>query len=292
VEYQLWAAIIAVVRRLDRTPRPTRHHFRDADVVGVYYWAVVHDRPVAWACRRANWPIHRRRAVLPSEATLSRRLGTPSVRALLAELERRVVAPTAAGVFWLVDGKPLVVGGASGDRQAACGRAVGGLARGYKLHAIVNPLGQVAACEVTAMNVDERTVAARLIPRAGIGGYLLADGNYDSNRLHAVCDGPGGLQLLTPRRYRAAAGLGHHRHSAGRRRCVELWSRPGGEYIRGLLRERGRIERTFANLTNWGGGLGPLPAWVRGLKRVDRWVRAKLVLNAAKRQDRTHTCDN
>src|SRR5262249_32352763 len=156
----------------------------------------------SWACRRENWPIHLRRRALPSDSTMSVRLRTPSVRAMLAALGRRITAPREPGVYWLLDGKPLVIGGRSGRGEGrggggGCGRAVNGMARGYKLHAILNPQGDVAACEVTAMNVDERVVAARLIPAAGLRGYLLADANYDANPLHAVADRLGDLQLIT-----------------------------------------------------------------------------------------------
>jgi hypothetical protein len=290
MEHQLWRWIVTLAATFDKTPWPTRHDFRDADILAVYFWAVVHDRPTSWACCRANWPIHLRRRVLPSDATMSRRLRTPSVRALFAAVYDWATAPRAAGVYWLVDGKPLVIGGSSGDRDGRCGRAVNGMARGYKVHAILNPQGEIAASEVTAMNVDERVVADRLIPAAGVCGYLLADANYDSNKLHAAADRSGNLQLITPRRYaKTATGTGHRVQTAGRRRCLELWAQPAPRYIDGLLAERPRVERHFANWTNWGGGLGPLPAWVRTFPRVDRWVRAKLILNAIKRRNMSRT---
>ena len=57
------------------TPRtPARFAFSDEEVVKVYYWAVIHDRPTSWACRRENWPPPLRRRRLPSSATISRRL--------------------------------------------------------------------------------------------------------------------------------------------------------------------------------------------------------------------------
>jgi len=291
MEHQLWGWIVAVLAAFDKTPRPIRHDFRDADILAVFFWAVVHDRPVSWACHRANWPIHLRRRPLPSASTVSRRLRTPSVRALFAAVFAAATTPRDPGVYWLLDGKPFVIGGSSGDRDGRCGRAVNGMARGYKVHAVLNPQGDLAACEVTAMNVDERVVAARLIPAAGVRGYLLADANYDSNTLHAVADRRGNLQLVTPRRFaKTATGTGHRPQTAGRRRCLDLWAQPAPRYIDGLLAERPRVERHFANWTNWGGGLGPLPAWVRTLPRVDRWVRAKLVIVAVKRRNMSTSC--
>ncbi len=43
---------------------------------------------------------------------------------------------------------------------------------------------------------------------------------------------------------------------------------------------RTAIERCFGKATSFGGGLAPLPAWVRGWARVRTWVWAKLVINA------------
>jgi hypothetical protein len=49
-----------------------------------------------------------------------------------------------------------------------------------------------------------------------------------------------------------------------------------------LYRLRIGIEEAFGNATSFGGGLSPLPAWVRGLDRVRTWVWAKLLINAAR----------
>lgn len=289
MEHQLWAAIVALLLPLDKTPCPAAHDYLDSLIVRVFYWAVVHDRPVAWACSPRNWPIHLRKHSLPSPSTMSRRLRSPSVVALLGELSRRITAPAQPGVFWMIDGKPLVISGVSGDTEGRCGRAANGLARGYKLHAIFNVHGELAAFDVQPMNVDERVVAERLVGPAGIQGYLVADGNYDSNNLHLACEAAGELQMITPRRYVGASGTGHRPQSAGRRRCLQLWKQPGPRFIDGLLRDRAAIERCFGNLVNWGGGLGPLPAWVRTLRRVRRWVEAKLALNVLKRRNKITT---
>jgi hypothetical protein len=290
VEHQLWTAIVAHLIRLDQTPRPARHTYSDGDILAVYLWAVLHDRPQAWACDRRNWPIHRRRRPLPSESTLSKRLRTPSVATLFAALFGVLTAPSGPGVFWMMDGKPLPVSGVSGDADAAWGRGAGGLACGYKLHALLNIRGEVAACEVTPMNVDERVVAQRLLAAADLSGYIVADANYDSNRLHDCCDAAGNRQLITPRRYaRTARSTGHRRQSAGRLRCLELWGQPPPRLIDGLLHGRGQIERQFGTLVCSAGGLGSLPAWVRTLPRVDRWVRAKLLSHALRQRLRTTT---
>lgn len=290
MERQLWKAIVAILAELDKGPAPTALTFRDGRIVAVFYWAVIHDRPVLWACCAAHWPLDQRKRRLPSPTTMSRRLRTPRVAALLAALERRVLAPAPGGVFWMIDGKPLPIGGATKDRQAGYGRAAGGKAKGYKVHALVDSQGKIAAWRLAPMNKDERTMAKRLLRATAVQGYVVADANYDSNPLHAVCQARGELQLVTPRRYGKQHGLGHRRHSPGRLRSIGLLENPWPRFGARLLRDRNAIERDFGRWTNWGGGLTCLPPWARTHRRVHRWVQAKLVLAALKRQANQRTC--
>lgn len=285
MEHQLWKAIVAILATLDKTRMTTAFDFSAEDIVKVYYWAVIHDRPVSWACRRGHWPIHRRKRPLPSPSTMSRRLQSPSVVALLNALERRVIAPQEPGLFWMIDGKPLTIGGCSTDRQAGYGRAAGCKAKGYKLHALVGSDGSIASWRLAPMNKDERVMAERMLRTAPIQGYVIADSNYDSNKLHEVCVQRGELQLVTRRRYGPGNGTGHRRQSAGRLRCIELTENPYPAFADQLLADRAEIERRFAHLTNWGGGLSCLPPWVRTHRRVQCWVQAKLILTALKRSD-------
>jgi hypothetical protein len=62
-----------------------------------------------------------------------------------------------------------------------------------------------------------------------------------------------------------------------RRQVVAIWKEHAnlGKFVLSL---RDGIERTFSALTCYGGGLGPLPAWVRTLERVRRWVGSKIIL--------------
>ena len=292
MEYQLFKAIVAVLTTLGKPRKRRANDYTDHDIVGVYYWAVIHDRPQAWACQAKHWPIHRRRRPLPAPGTLSRRLRTRSVVALLDALERRVVAPKEPGLFWMIDGKPLVIGGCSKDRQAGYGRAAGGKAKGYKLHALVGPEGTLAVWRVAPMNKDERVMAERLLKAAPpeVVGYVAADSNYDSNKLHEICDDRGELQLVTRRRYGPGNGTGHRKQAAGRLRSIALTENPNPAFAECLLQDRAEIERQFGNLVNWGGGLSCLPAWVRTHRRVRRWVQAKLVLTALKRCADIRTC--
>ena len=290
MERQRWKAIVAVIAAVDKPPAPRSFIYSDAVIVKVWYWSVIHDRPMSWACERRNWPLDLRRRPLPSYSRLTRRLRTPSVRALLAAAEERVLAPKRPELFWMIDGKPLPIGGCSKDRQAGYGRSAGGKAKGYKLHALIGSDGSVAAWRVAPMNKDERVMAERMLRTAPVQGYVVADSNYDSNKLHEVCDGRESLQLVTPRRYGPGNGTGHRKQTPGRLRSIELLENPYPAFGEGLLADRSEIERRFGHLSNWGGGLSGLPAWVRTHRRVHRWVQAKLVLTALKRSLPSTTC--
>jgi hypothetical protein len=291
MECQLWKAIVALLVSLDTTAPSTRCKFSDQRIVEVFYWSAIHDRPISWACQKKSWSLHLRKEDLPSSGTMSRRLRSPRVVALLDQLERRVVAPKEPGLFWMMDGKPLPIGGCSKDRQAGYGRAASGKAKGYKLHALLSPDGAVAEWRVAPMNKDERVIGERLVKNASreVMGYLVADGNYDSNPLHRVCGERGNLQLVTPRRFGSGKGMGHRKHTASRLRSIAITESPCPEFGNQLRLDRSEIERQFGNLTNWGGGLACLPAWVRTHRRVRRWVQAKLVLTRLRRAEKIRT---
>ena len=286
MEHQLFQGIVQVLLECGKGRFRAQCTFQDADIVRVWYWSVIHDRPVCWACRPENWPIGPRRP-LPSASTMSRRLRTPSVRQLLEAMERRVTAPEQSGVFWKIDGKPLPIGGCSKDRQAGYGKAAGGKAKGYKLHAIIGAGSCIATWRIAPMNKDERVMAQRMLKSAAVQGYVVGDANYDSNPLHATCDQRDSLQLVTPRRY-PHKSVGHCRQTPGRLRSIALVERPFPDFAARLLQDRADIERDYGNLTNWGGGLSGLPAWVRTHRRVHRWVQAKLTLTGLRRRLKNH----
>jgi hypothetical protein len=208
-----------------------------------------------------------------------------SVERLLLELEKRIVLSERNGqLIWFVDGKPLLISGCSKDQEAGRARGVG---CGYKLHAILEPRsGKLAAWRVTPLNKDEKIMARRMVRGTPLQGYLVADGNYDSNPLHRICEAQGNLQLVTPHRASRVGRRRRHGQSAGRLRSLEMQSSPNAQFAKALLRQRDDIERYFSRLTSWGGGLTHLPPWARTHRRVHLWVLAKLILTALRR--RTH----
>jgi hypothetical protein len=248
-------------------------------LVAVLLWAALHDRPVSWACQRRHWnttALKPRR--LPSPATLSRRIDSVGVGLLWRALGQRLRdgGPPALAAF--VDGKPLPVGGNSKDPGARFGRGAGCVAKGYKLHAIWAGRPLPEAWEVTPLNADEKALAARLVGQLGYGGYLLGDGNYDASYLFDAAMARG-YQLVVPCRKARNPGSGQHYQSPHRLRGIELMRSAFG---RALYRARTAVERSFGHAGSFGGGLGPLPAWVRGLPRVRTWVWAKLLINATR----------
>jgi hypothetical protein len=287
MEHQLWKEIVAVLSRIGKHSRCGRESYSDVEIVKTWFWAVLHDRPVSWACRATNWPIYARRCSRPSPSRMSRRLRTDRVRRLLLQVERDVLAPRRAGLVWMMDGKPLVISGCSKDRQAGYGRAAGGKAKGYKIHVLIDDRREIAAWRVAPMNKDERVMAERMLSTADVQGYVLADSNFDSNKLHAVCTKRGNLQLVTRRRYGPDRGHGHRPQTAARLRSKAILENPDPRFGNALYAQRETIERYYGTLTNWGGGLTHLPPWIRTYRRVHRWVQAKLILNALRQRIRT-----
>jgi hypothetical protein len=275
MERELWTALCALAAQLHNRLTPAR--YGDDVICAVYWWAVVHDRPTSWACRPENWPAELVRRVLPSQPTMSRRLRCGGIEQLLLDVEQAILA------LWVVvtprvlaiDGKALPVGGLSGDPDARRGRAAGGLAKGYKVHAVWDAAPLPAAWAISGLNISERRIAQKLLADLPDEGYLLGDSHYDVNYLYDAA-AQSGYQLLAPQQ-RPGRGLGHRRHSPHRLRGLELLKTPFGKQ---LYRKRLDIERRFAQLTAFVGGLGPLPFWVRRFHRVKLWVHSKLLLSA------------
>jgi hypothetical protein len=285
MERERWEKIYRLLLALDT--QEFRGVFQAATVLAVYFWAVIHDRPVQWACRRVNWSQSTYWGKLPSQPTMSRRLRQPDVLALLAAVEQNpVIRGSAADTcLKMVDGKPLPVSACSKDKDARWGRATTGMAKGYKLFAIWGRGSFPITWRVEAMNVSEENMAAEMfLELKGGGGYVLGDKLYDSNRLYEIAAAVG-HQLVAARK-KLGKGLGHHWHSPARLRSIELLR---GRFGREVYALRRAIEQNFGNLTNFGGGLAPLPSWVRRLSRVRQWVRSKLIVNAIRRQAPTLT---
>jgi transposase len=275
MERERWETLYALAVELSMGWSPGVR-FSVATIVGVYLWSLVWDRPVSWACQPGNWPVDLRRAKLPTQSTMSRRLRSRAVEFLLECMEHALRRPQREWVKTL-DGKPLPIGVCGKDRDAGVGRRGNIWIKGYKLHAIWGEDGLPIAWCVTSMNASESRVAQKLAGRLRGGGYLLGDKAFDSGPLHDIV-GAQGHQLVAPP-VRANPGRGHHRPSSFRLRSVALLNTPFGK---ALYRRRNDVERDFSGLVCFGGGLACLPSWVRHLHRVRLWVQGKLLVNAVR----------
>lgn len=276
MERELWTLLYAVATKLDKPWGGWK--YSTSDIVVVYFWAVVHDRPMSWAVVKAHWPEDLCPPCLPSQSQLSRRMRKDDARQLMTEVEQTWLGLVGVSAMWmrLIDGKPLAISGVSKDADAGYGRGAGGMQKGYKFHAVWGSGPLPIAWALAPMNTSEKTVARHLIPSLPGSGYLLGDPEYDCNALYDLAH-EADHELLAPKRQKHR-GVGHRPQSPYRLRSIELMKRPFGK---GLYRFRRQIERDFGCLTNFGGGLACLPAWVRRFPRVRNWVHAKLLVNAA-----------
>jgi len=273
MEGELWKGVYNTLVEIGKQIRLPRKQFSDWWVAAVFMWAVMHERPVNWACEGRNWPITERYRRFPSPATMSRRLRTSSVKQLLQAVEQSVHQRFNCSWCKWIDALPLPIGGSTADPDARYGRAANIMAKGYKLHAICDPLAGIEAWDIQPMNVNEKPVAMAMVRLLKGEGYLVGDGEYDSSTLYDIA-GDAGFQLVAPKR--KGQGFGHHYHSPHRLRAIELQQHPFGKY---LLHQRAGIDRFFGQWGNYGAGLKPLPHWVRRLWRVQLWVQGKIILN-------------
>jgi len=270
MEDQVWSKVLEWLPE-DKTASK-RFRFSDRAILMVVVWAILHDRPMCWACRGEHWPEAQRPERLPHPSTVSRRGRRPELRAQMLEIHRQVVGQLSPGRrYGALDGRSLLVGGSSKDPEARAGRAVGGLGRGYKLHSLVDGQRFFVCWEVQPLNVAEPTVGRRLLAAAPAWlSRIVADGNYDSMKLHAVA-AESGRRLYTPVRQNRVG----RRRQPRRLQLWRLWQRPVGQR---LLASRDEIERTFGHSSNLGFGFKGLPAWVRRQHRVERWMWGKVLL--------------
>lgn len=275
MERELWRVLYLLTRELDMPWGSWR--YSTADVLGAYYWAVVHDRPTSWAADPEQWPDDLRPALLPPPSTLYRRLRHPQTVMLMTAVEQHLVALLALGqcLVHIIDGKALAVSAVSKDPDAGYGYGAGARQKGYKLYAVWGRGPMPVAWGLAPMNTSERVMARGLIGDLPGGGYLVGDNQYDANYLYDLA-AKAGFQLVAKKTSsRGRGGLGHRRQSPGRLRSIELLKTAFG---RALYNARNAIECRFGALTCVGGGLSPLPAWVRRFNRVRNWVQAKIIL--------------
>ena len=274
-----WKTVYHTIRMVNRSVRRTGRcpQYPDTLIVALYMWAVWHDRPLCWAADRANYTSLFRPRRLPSRSQFCRRIKTRRCQEILRVVHQRLadVDRGDAPFLTFMDGRGFRVHDHSTDPDATRGYASGGFGRGYKLHALAMENGRFTGIRVTPMNVSEKRVARELIDEHRPVGLLLADQGYESGALYDFA-AERGVTLMTP--LFKNAGGGHRRQSKARLFAKKLWDFGGPT----LFRRRDAIERLFGQLSAFGGGLAPLPAWVRRLERVERWITAKVIIYHAR----------
>jgi hypothetical protein len=293
MDRELWSIVLSAIKKAARVVgrqgrRPT---FPNWLIVAMYIWSVWHDRPLSWACDRSHYgPLFRPRK-LPSISQFTRRIKTDECQQILQQIHRQLLGQGLMIDVGYLDGKALLVSPVSKDRQATTGRISRGFGKGYKLHAVVTGRRRIAVWSVMGLNVAEQSVAAELLeylPPLTSDALVMADSNYDSAPLqtHAVSLG---VCLINPLKGQRQTGpTGHHpdslqRMGAARRSLVQAWKRHP-DLMKFTLKRRGEIERALGVLVCTAGGLANLPAWVRTLERVRRWVGVKIILYNARLQ--------
>jgi hypothetical protein len=272
-------AIRSAVRSIPRTGR--RVPYGDELIVKMYFWSVAHDRPLCWACRRSSYNRLMRPRRLPSVSQFCKRLKEERAEAIIRRVHELLAGGDEEITLAYIDGKALPISESSKDPDAATGRGNGRFSRGYKMHALGDSLGRIRAFRVRPMNEGEPPIArAHLVEHIPAGAVVLADGNYDGRELYTQV-GERGAFLLTPQKKNRRTDAALRKTSPERRAAMELW-RDEPDLAWRVYRKRGGIERIFSALSCRAGGLGPLPAWVRRLERVDRWVTAKVALYNAR----------
>ena len=302
MDRELWQTVLGAVKRaakrVGREPgyRRRRSPYALWLVAAMYLWCAWHDRPLCWACDRSHYGrLFRPRKRLPSVSQFTRRVKEDDLRRALQLVHDELAGRGEVTALGYLDGKAMTVSPVSKDRDAARGKVGGGSgawAKGYKLHAYVNEYGRIVVWSVMPLNVAEQTVALGLLPHLPpqdrLLALLLCDSNYDSAPLHkaAAALGLGALPVTPLKAQQRVKEGAHHpvtlrQMGAGRRELVAAW-RDHPDLVRFVLKARNAIERTFGTLVCAGGGLGGLPAWVRTLGRVRRWVGAKIIFHNAR----------
>lgn len=281
MQVRQWSEVYRLVS-LTASGLPRRgRRFDDRVVVLVFLWAAFNHRPVSWATMPRNYPAWMRRLLprLPTSSTMSRRLRTDSVELFMSHLLDAAQGAPRLGLVRMLDGTALEIRGHSKDRQAGYGFGTGRKAKGYKLHVLLQAGGVIVDWRIAPMHISEKAMARRMLLGTDELMYVVADNYYDTKALHTIVSSKGG-QMVVPRRP-GTGPLRPGREAAGRLRSEAMLKGPSA-FGRELLKSRMEIERFFGHADSHAQALGELPSWARTHRRVERWVHAKLIINAAR----------
>jgi len=230
MERDLWTILSRAINDVSRHFHHTAYHqHTTAHIVRLYLWAVLHDRPVRWACHPRHWHQASRPTQLPDQSIMSRCIRTERFERSLHKLGRRLIGQFQP-VLWLlklIDGKPLPVPVHSTDPEATLGPRRRGFVERVKLHAVYDGRPMPLAWEVQPLGSPGLRDAQRLIPQLLGAGYLVGDANYDDSRLFALAP-RASHRLVAPRR-KPKTGLAKRRHDSDRLKSTAA----GGQAVGG-----------------------------------------------------------
>lgn len=273
----LWERVYQLVMSADHTQKG-QPIYSDRVIVLVALRAIKDDQSINWACQAENWQGLSVPESLPSQPTMSRRLRSPGVQALMKAVESCLQRPLEPTEVIAVDARPLTISRYSKDPDAEYGYALCGIGLGYKFHAIWAHGPVPLAWQVHTLRANEATVATEQLvpslPETKSRPYLLGDAGYDVNKLYAASATRG--YRLVARPQRPGRGLGHRRHHPDRISGLKLLRSRWGHR---LMIRRNAIERSFGNWSVRPEGLSELPKHVRRLHRVQLFVQGKIILN-------------
>jgi hypothetical protein len=275
----LSAAVAIVSRGLGRPRR--RFEFSDRLIILMWLWAVMHGKPLSWACDRSHYSTLFRPRRLPSVSQFFKRLKTPRLQAARLGLHRVLTSRGREDLLSSIDGKALVIGEYSTDSDARDGIANGRYRKGYKLHARGTQSGFVPEYTVLPLNEGEPNTARTLLEDLPAGALVLADANYDSAPLYRAVRAKNAHLLTRLKGKPSSRPEMLRKMGEGRPEAILAW-RTQRLLCERVMHRRDHIERIFAHLSSSGTGLGPLPAWVRRLSRVRLWVDGKLAVYHAR----------
>lgn len=283
MDRDIWTVLRNAIRSAEQSvPRTGRRpQFSDRLIVQMYFWTVAHDRPRNFAARRDNYSSIFRPRRLPSYSQFCRRLHEPRVIAMIDHVHHRLASSPQPVNLAFIDGKAMPVSESSKDPDARTGRGHGKFSRGYKLHALATADGRIPLFCVRPMNEAEPRISREvLLPQLRSGLVVIGDGNYDSKHLYEIVRERGSWFFAPPKK-QPQKRTSWQRTNPARREAVEVWEQKP-HLARRVYKLRTEIERIFSRLSCFGGGLAPLPAWVRRLDRVTLWVTAKIAIYHAR----------
>jgi len=282
MEREIWPILVRMASEAQEQLRTRGRLFLECELVLPYLWSALHDRPLSWAFSNppelANRSIRR-----PSFSAVARRSHTDPFTHFLSCMPSMIRLPGPP--CFVVDSKGFPLPHHTRDRFAVYGPCRGRMVRGYKLHVVIDLLGQPWAWMVMPMNVAEQPIAASLIRSFAAGiprALLLADAGYDSKKLFELVH-EFGWQLVAPRRVRGIEDPTLRDCSPRFKSFVvtEMWPQFTQRRLSSL---RNIVERFFAHLTTMPCGVYALPPWVRTTRRVRAWLGAKVVIAATRRR--------